>query len=134
MQAKIPFPPPPVAGSGDIQPLTSAVMLQEEGQTMCHCVGDGEYAGAVRRGECYIYKVLRPVRATLEIRPSGFGQWEAHQIKGYSNAKVGRDTAKAVRAWLAQYSLNCEAEQWNADAQHVLNCELRAATYTLKVR
>jgi hypothetical protein len=102
-QAAKPFPPPPVPGNADIQPLTSAAMLREEGQTMRHCVGDGEYAGAVRKGKCYIYKVLRPVRATLEIRPISLEQWEAHQIKGYSNAEVSPDTVQAVRAWLVQY-------------------------------
>jgi hypothetical protein len=97
-----PFPPPPIPGNEHIQPIINATMLLEEGQTMRHCVGS--YAESVRRRERYIYRILQPERATLEIRPNGRGGSALHQLKGYCNAKPGRGVTEVVRKWLLQHN------------------------------
>ena len=101
--APTPFPPPPVPGNVTIQPLTNDSMLREEGRIMHHCVG--KYGGAVRKGECFIYRILMPVRATLEIRPCTSRQiWEVSQIKSYCNATPAPEVFEMVRGWLKQYN------------------------------
>jgi hypothetical protein len=100
------FPPPPIPGNDDIQPVTDAVMLLEEGRTMHHCVAG--YVVPVLDGDCYIYRVLKPARATLELRPiiprAGTPQaWHISQIKGYCNAKPIPGVTRAVRDWLRKY-------------------------------
>jgi TPR repeat protein len=97
-----PFQPPPVPGNAHIQPLTDDAMLWEEGKIMHHCVGG--YGGSVRKGECYIYRVLQPARATLEIRPTDFPPvWMVSQVKGYCNAAPAPGVSEAVLAWLDEY-------------------------------
>jgi len=97
-----PFPPPPIPGNEHIQPIINAAELLEEGRIMRHCAGS--YAGSVRRRECFVYRILQPARATLEIAPTIFGRWEVSQIKGYYNAKPGKGVIKAVREWMRQHS------------------------------
>lgn len=60
------MPPPPFPGDGSkIQPISKISDLMSEGHFMQHCVGGYVYAIFTKRS--YIYKVLEPERATLEI-------------------------------------------------------------------
>ena len=97
-----PFPPPPIPGNAHIQPIITESMLLEEGRILRHCVGS--YAASVRKGECYIYRILHPERATLEIGPNGQGGSALRQIKGYCNAKPGPGVMELVHQWLHQHN------------------------------
>ena len=97
-----PFPPPPVPGNAHIQPLSNQDMLQEEGKAMHHCVDS--YSYSVRLGSCYIYKVLKPARATVEIVPAGSGTWEISEIKSYCNAEPAPGVIEIVDEWLEQHN------------------------------
>ena len=99
-----PFPPPPVPGTDDIIPLISAAELVGEGVDQSNCVGG--YAGMVKRGSCYIYRVLKPERATLSIVPDFCGGWRRSELKLYKNAKPGRATTNHVDRWLERHSLS----------------------------
>ncbi|WP_243439374.1 PcfJ domain-containing protein [Fundidesulfovibrio soli] len=93
--AEVHYPPPPFPGSDAIQPITSRAELRREGAEMRHCVGS--YHSRVLSGECYIYRVLSPTRATLELR---LGKTKRiGQIKGYANRKVSDITRASIRAW-----------------------------------
>ena len=82
-----PFPLPPFAGTATIRPLRSPDELYREGAEMHHCVGI--YGDQVRAGRCYIYQVLEPVRATMQIvwNPSA-GKWRPGELQMAGNRKV----------------------------------------------
>jgi hypothetical protein len=92
----IPFPPPPLPGTADILPLTTAADLVQEGEEMRHCVAI--YGPRVRAGECYVYRVLRPTRATVSLVRQG-QRWELEQVAGIANADVPDEVLEAVRRW-----------------------------------
>lgn len=108
------LPPPPFAGTKDIVPLTTAAALHEEGARMHHCVGS--YVSAVRKGNCYIYKVLFPERATVEIRYTSRNGWVVRQIKKASNNAPNAETVRIVHAWLAHHTMEqYEKEHFSFD-------------------
>ena len=92
-----PFPEPPVPGTPDIVPLTSARDLIEEGEAMQHCVAI--YAARVLAGGCYVYRVLRPERATVCLARTEHG-WVLEQCAGVANAVVGNESLATVERWL----------------------------------
>ncbi len=91
------LPRPPVPGSPDIQPLVDVATIQHEGVSMGHCAAS--YVPEVYRGAAYLYRVLSPERATLELRPED-GRWVRTQLKGRGNTEVDAATYRAVDAWL----------------------------------
>ena len=98
------LPLPPLPGTKDIVPLATVTDLLNEGHIMHHCVGG--YVRSVRTGECYIYKVTAPERATVEIAKDAAGNWRPVQIKGHCNAKPGMPTVIAVQQWLLKENAN----------------------------
>jgi hypothetical protein len=98
------FPQPPLPGTPDILPLRTPTDLMDEGREQANCVAS--YIPRVRDRETYIYRVLRPQRATLAIVPSVDGGWEVDQLLLGRNARAGRPTWARVEAWLAEYSLS----------------------------
>jgi len=98
------FPPPPLPGTEDIVPLTSAAALREEGGEQQNCVGS--YARRVRSGRIYVYKVLRPERATLAIARGARGSWKLADLKAARNHSVTAATKAAIEHWLALYSIS----------------------------
>jgi hypothetical protein len=101
---KIEFPSPPLPGTGDILPLVTAQELEEEGREQSNCVAT--YRQWVRTGGGYIYRVLRPQRATLSITRGQDGCWQAEELKLKGNQPPGADTIAAVKDWLRRYSLS----------------------------
>jgi len=92
------LPPPPLPGTNAIQPVGSVRELLLEGMVMHHCVGS--YIDAVRSGTCYIYRVTKPERATLEIQRNQSGVWVQAQLKSYCNGRPGMDVVRQVQKWL----------------------------------
>lgn len=95
------LPPPPLPGTEAIKPITTFYDLFMEGKEMHHCVG--AYDEAVRSGNTYIYKVLHPVRSTLEVRFTQGRGWAMGQLKTYCNSDPGTETMRVVRAWLNEH-------------------------------
>jgi hypothetical protein len=93
------FRRPPIAGSATIVPLRSSEELRLEGQEMHHCCG--AYVALVRRGISYLYKVLEPERATLELF-TGDREPLIAQLALRQNREPSEATWRAVRAWLRQ--------------------------------
>lgn len=98
------FTPPPIPGiAGQIEPITSPSDLVDEGEYQGNCVAS--YAGRVRDGSTYIYRVLHPERATLSIvRRSHFSDWEIDELECRFNTDVSEETEEFVQAWLDRYS------------------------------
>ncbi len=95
------FPAPPLRGTEDIVPLCSEEELFEEGRLQRNCVG--AYGDRVAKGDCFIYRVLHPERATLSIRLRPDGNWAVGQLLASCNRPVTPATAAAVRAWVGQF-------------------------------
>ena len=98
------FLEPPVPGTEDIEPLTDAGQLLEEGRAQRNCVGG--YAPRVAGGKVFIYRVLRPERATLSLRLGSDGEWGIGQLLRACNQKVSPATTLAVLRWLARESVS----------------------------
>lgn len=98
------FTPPPIPGiAGQIEPITSPSELVDEGEYQGNCVAS--YAGRVRDGSTYIYRVLHPERATLSIvRRSHFSDWEIGELECRFNTDVSEETEAFVQAWLDRHS------------------------------
>ncbi len=94
------FPPPPYPGAAHIAPITSPEELFREGMEMRHCVAI--YAEKVAKSECYCYRVMAPVRATLEISRDDNGNWYLSQMRGKCNRHVGDKIVDQVWSILQQ--------------------------------
>lgn len=103
-KADVELPKVPVPGTPDIIPLLTARDLHEEGRIQNNCVGG--YVSKVRSGSAYIYRILQPERATLEITKNSEGDWEIGQLKCRSNTAVSAATRQAVESWLDQHALS----------------------------
>ncbi len=63
---------------------------------MHHCVAS--YVDAILSGQCYIYRILQPQRATIEVRLRG-NQASVRQVALAYNGKPNEDTLTAVQQW-----------------------------------
>ena len=98
------LPSPPLRGTRDITPILSAAALVEEGRDQNNCVA--AYAERVRRRTTFIYRVLRPERATLSIVRGEDGDWRIDELECRGNTKVSEITRQTVESWLDQYALS----------------------------
>lgn len=95
--ADIPFPPVPLPGIDDIEPIDSAAALVEEARSMKHCVLS--YAERVAAGDRYLYRVMHPERATVLIGYRGT-TWHLDEVAGFDNQPVSSATEEQVDSWL----------------------------------
>jgi hypothetical protein len=99
-----PLPPPPLPGvAGRIIPLRSQSELLAEGREQKNCVAG--YTARVVAGQCYIYKVLYPARATLSISRQPDGNWGIALLEASCNRKIDQATRDFVTGWLDQYRM-----------------------------
>lgn len=91
------FPPPPVPGNDEIHPITSLEDLQAEGRLMHHCITI--YQPKILARESYIYRMLVPERATIELKIEG-NMIRVGQISLAYNAIPSDSTQAAVSSWL----------------------------------
>ena len=99
-----PFPPPPLPGTQDIIPLTSAEQLRAEGVEQRHCVG--AYDWRAKYGNIYFYRVMAPERATLAIILGADGCWRRSELRGKGNRKVSPATERSVDMWLERLRIS----------------------------
>lgn len=93
------LPKPPLSGKDPIYPITTLEDLQEEGRLMHHCVAS--YVEAILSGQCYIYRILQPQRATIEVRFRG-DQASIRQVALAYNGKPDEDTLRVVQQWFEE--------------------------------
>lgn len=98
------LPRPPLAGTAQILPIRTVAELVEEGREQSNCVAT--YAECVQRRDLFIYRVLKPERATLSICRNPAGDWEIDELKGRGNQAVSEQTWRLVERWLERYSLS----------------------------
>jgi len=93
-----PFPNPPIPGSEDIQPIVSIAELLNEGVEMHHCVAS--YVGRILGGNSFIYRVLAPQRATLEVLMTPDDKCRIGQLKLACNGKPSAETSAWIWKWM----------------------------------
>lgn len=102
---------PPIAGSANIVPLTTKDQLQAEGEAQHHCVG--QYFELMKEGELFVYKVLKPERATLSLVRDRNGDWGIGQLRLSCNRTASAETVYAVHRWLTAGERAAAAkDQW----------------------
>lgn len=100
------FPDPPLRGSPDIVAIRTVHQLLEEGREMRHCVGS--YVWRCLEGACFIYRVIAPARATLELRVVE-GRPRLVQLRGPGNADPPEACWNDVRSWMQSAAASTEA-------------------------
>ena len=103
------FPPPPLPGTTSIVPVTTLKELQAEGKKQRNCVGS--YAARIRNGECYVYRVLDPGRATLSLCAKDY-EWHISELKGRANCVVSPATLLHVQKWLQWATAEANRPKW----------------------
>jgi hypothetical protein len=96
------FPNPPFPGNDDIIPLCGKSELEKESKEQTNCVGS-YYRQILKTQDLFVYKVLRPQRATLALLRSSDGTWRRSELKGAGNQPVRPDTSAAVDSWLKKH-------------------------------
>lgn len=92
------FPPPPDLESDDILPISTIEELAEESLEMHNCLMS--YTWAIMSEGCYVYKVMLPERATLEIAGKNVS---LKQLKTDNNGEPSQKTYQAVERVLREY-------------------------------
>lgn len=99
---RLPFPP--LKGTPEIVPIRTMEELIEEGDAQDNCVAT--YAERVQRRSLFIYRVLKPERATLSIVRSPDGDWRIGELETRSNGEVSAMTRHLVDCWLDAYAMS----------------------------
>jgi hypothetical protein len=82
------------------QPLATPRELMAEGYAQHNCVGT--YSDRVRSGNCFIYRILEPERATLSIIKASGGDWLISELYTACNKPVKSEPGQSVKEWLSQ--------------------------------
>ena len=96
------FPSPPIQGNKDIIPLTNSYELINEGIIQHHCVVS--YQNDIICGNSYIYKVLEPERATLEVTILANAKFQIAQLRLSCNQSPSKETIQKVDKWIREAS------------------------------
>ena len=100
------LPPSPLKGTETIVHISKVRDLLAEGEEMAHCVGG--YVERVMNGDVYMYRVLEPERATMEVERMPDGKFRIVQVKLYKNGNVSNNTLMSLKDWLE--SKKCDAD------------------------
>lgn len=113
--ADLPLPPPPVAGTEAIIPITTVEDLAEEGRHQKNCVAS--YLRDIHRGRVFVYRMLWPERATVSLRVIGREtlHWVIDQVFLAQNQDPSPVTLHAVRTWFA--ASNCAPPKGQISAE-----------------
>jgi hypothetical protein len=98
------FPRPPLRGTADIVPICTAEELVAEGQAQNNCVAT--YAERVQGRNAFIYRVLKPERATLSLVRGPDGDWQISELQRRGNSGISDLTRRVVQSWLDEHALS----------------------------
>lgn len=98
------FPRPPLRGTADIVPICTMEELVAEGRAQSNCVAT--YAERVQSRHTFIYRVLKPERATLSIVRGPDGDWQISELERCGNSGVSGITRRLVQSWLDEHALS----------------------------
>jgi hypothetical protein len=93
------FPEPPISGNSDIEPVSTARQLLQEGFDMNNCVAS--YMRRIETGDCFIYRVFKPQRCTLSIAMEN-GKPCIEEIRAKNNSIASPEAVLAVKRWIRE--------------------------------
>ncbi len=93
----LPFPDPPLPDTPEIRALRTPTDVKEEGDHQNNCVIG--LLTVLAAGDAFLYRVLRPERATLLIKKR-HGRWQIDEISAAGNVPVTAETKALVEDWL----------------------------------
>lgn len=96
------FPPPPINGTPDIVPIRTIDDLIAEGIEMDNCIGSKDFAQRIIKNKYYIYRILRPERATLGINMEHENVHYIDQLMLKGNELPSDATWRAVKEWFEE--------------------------------
>ena len=98
------FPRPPYAGvPGEIEPILSSIALRAEGIAQHNCLaGAQHWCREICDGQYYVYRILKPQRASLGLMRSPGGSWGIDQVYGAQNQPSPQAVHTVTRWLLAQ--------------------------------
>jgi hypothetical protein len=96
------FPEPPINETENIRAIKSLEELALEGKEMNNCVFN--YSDWIIHNRYFVYKVLKPERATLGISIEVERYFSIDQLKLKSNKIASEETWEAVKSW---FEANC---------------------------
>ncbi len=100
IRSKVPMPPPPVPGNGNIVPIDSATELWAESCHQENCAV--RYYHAIRGRRWYLYRMLLPERCTISILRVD-GEWWLSEVKATFNQRpVKPGTWRVLRRWATE--------------------------------
>ncbi len=91
------LPTHPAPGNDDIEPIRTVNEIIKEARAMNNCLVT--YIERTLKEECYLYRVIRPERATLELKINS-GKFVLSQIKLASNEEPSKFTKDHVYDWI----------------------------------
>jgi hypothetical protein len=83
-------------------PLMNTAHLEEEGRMQHNCVGG--HGPLIEGGDCYVYRVTSPERATLSIEKCPDGCWRIQELLLARNEPVRVETWNIVEKWIERFS------------------------------
>jgi len=91
---------PPIKGTVDIQPVRDTAELVHEGKVQKNCVAS--YEEQILYGEYFVYRVIKPQRATLGLILDSSKKWtpKIDQLLLKCNRPVSYATREVVENWL----------------------------------
>ncbi|MCP4982637.1 MAG: hypothetical protein GY935_19340 [Gammaproteobacteria bacterium] len=95
------FSEPPFPDSEEVKAIRSVSELIIESRIQENCVHT--YAKTIVNGEVYLYKVLKPHRATFELVKTNNG-WEPGQLKLSRNRIPGPEVERVIIDWMVKHS------------------------------
>ena len=75
-----------------------------EGRAQSNCVET--YAERVQGRHTFIYRVLRPERATLSLVRGPDGDWQIGELQRRGNSGISDLTRRMVQCWLDEHALS----------------------------
>lgn len=120
------FPSPPLPGTNIVQAVSNIELLLDEGKEMNHCVTS--YADKIMRRECYIYRVYRPERATLEVEIVR-GKPKIVQFKLKNNHNPSEKSWNMARLWLKTARIKLEHKKLLAGGEPVARNNYKLPIY-----
>jgi len=97
------LPRAPISGTDNIVPIRNGDELRREGREQKNCAGS--LVNRIRGGSFFIYRVLKPERATLSIVMDSDENWIIGELKCFANSNASSATQQVVQSWLDRHAL-----------------------------
>ncbi|BBK31887.1 hypothetical protein STHU_25210 [Allostella humosa] len=108
--AEVALPPPPIPGTDIIRPLDTVQAMLREGETQNNCTD--QHLARVLLGQCYLYAVHAPVRATVLVARDHADRWTLAEMIAADGDPVEGQALDEIRTWIMRsQGIECPLRQ-----------------------